>query len=429
LRRLLAVTVAAIVAMALVLAPATPPRVRVVMLERRPAVRIAGRNGAPARLAFGDFRAAAGADEPTARLVGEILRQDLEFEGAFELAPGGSTAVDGQLSGLVRQTAPTLEVEVRVAASGGDEAFARGYSGPATSVRTLAHLMADQVLLSQAGIRGVARTRLAFVSDRGGLRRELGGMMRRFKEIWISDYDGAAEQRITSDGDLDITPSWSPDGLAIAYTSYRRGFQDIFIARLDDRRIEEPTRGTGKNWLPAWSPDGSRLAITSVRDGNEEVYVMNRDGSDARRLTRHGAIDTSPAWSPDGTHIAFTSNRTGSPQIWVMGTDGSDAHALTTERQCDRPSWSPPPYNEIAYVSRTKTGYDIKVIDPATAVSRQLTFGGGFNESPAFAPNGRHIAFASTRRGGEQIWTIDRLGNGLRQVTTIGKNSMPAWSR
>jgi TolB protein len=429
LRAVLAVTVAALVAVALVLAPTTPPRVRVVRFERRPAVRIAGRNGAPARLALGDFRAASGADEAIAKLVGEIVRQDLEFEGAFELAPGGSTAADGQVAGLVRQTAPTLEVELRVTAAGGDEAFARGYSGPAASVRTLAHLAADEMLLSQAGIRGVARTRLAFVSDRGGMRRELGGMMRRFKEIWVSDYDGAAEQRITSDGDLDITPTWSPDGLAIAYTSYRRGFQDIFVTRLDDRRVEEPTRGTGKNWLPAWSPDGSRLAFTSVRDGNEEIYVMNRDGSEARRLTRHGAIDTSPAWSPDGKWIAFTSNRTGSPQIWVMGADGSDPRALTAEKQCDRPSWSPGPYSEITYVSRTKTGYDIKVIDPATSESRQLTFGGGFNESPAFAPNGRHIAFASTRRGGEQIWTIDRLGNGLRQVTTIGKNSMPAWSR
>jgi TolB protein len=422
-----------LVALVLVLVPGTPPRVRVVRLERRPPARIEGRGGAPARFTLAEFSIAPGADAAAAKLIGEVLLQDLQFEGAFEVAPGPpSVDADGTLVGIVRQTTPSLDVELhafRAVGVRGEEAFARGYSGPPTAARTLAHIMADEVLRAQSAVEGVALTRLAFVSDRGGLRRELGGMMRRFKEIWIADYDGANEQRITSDGDLDITPAWSPDGRAIAYTSYRRGFQDLFVVRLDDRRLEEPTRGTGKNWLPAWSPDGTQIVFTSVRDGNEEIYVMNRDGTGARRLTRHGAIDTSPAWSPDGTQIAFTSNRTGSPQIWVMGADGSSPRALTTEKQCDRPTWSPAPYNEIAYVARTKTGYDIKVVDPATGVTRQLTFGGGFNESPSFAPNGRHIAFTSTRRGGEQIWVIDRLGGNPRQLTTIGHNSMPAWSK
>jgi TolB protein len=112
-----------------------------------------------------------------------------------------------------------------------------------------------------------------------------------------------------------------------------------------------------------------------------------------------------------------------------MNADGSNPRALTAEKYCDKPSWSPGPVDEIAYVSRTKTGFDIKVIEPATGATRQLTFGRGFNESPAFAPNGRHIAFASTHRGGEQIWVISRTGTGLRQVTTVGNNSMPAWSR
>ena len=80
-------------------------------------------------------------------------------------------------------------------------------------------------------------------------------------------------------------------------------------------------------------------------------------------------------------------------------------------------------------MSKTKTGFDIKVLVLSTGDTRQLTSGQGFNESPAFAPNGRHIAFASTRHGGEQIWVISSTGRGLRQVTTAGSNSMPAWSR
>ena len=59
---------------------------------------------------------------------------------------------------------------------------------------------------------------------------------------------------------------------------------------------------------------------------------------------------------------------------------------------------------------------------------RQLT-AGRQNESPSFAPNGRHIAFTSTRGGTLQIWVMTRTGAGLRQVTRLGRNSMPAWSR
>ena len=60
---------------------------------------------------------------------------------------------------------------------------------------------------------------------------------------------------------------------------------------------------------------------------------------------------------------------------------------------------------------------------------RQLTFGEGTNESPAFAPNGRHLAFTSTRAGKSQIFTIARDGKDLRQITRTGNNYQPDWSK
>ena len=68
--------------------------------------------------------------------------------------------------------------------------------------------------------------------------------------------------------------------------------------------------------------------------------------------------------------------------------------------------------------------------DLATGDVRQLTFGLGSNESPSYSPNGRHVAFSSTRGSGlKQIFTIGRDGNGLHQVTYTGNNEMPSWSR
>jgi TolB protein len=78
---------------------------------------------------------------------------------------------------------------------------------------------------------------------------------------------------------------------------------------------------------------------------------------------------------------------------------------------------------------RSGAGFDIMVYSFATGDARRITDGIGSNESPAFAPNGRHIAFSSTRLGRQQIFTIARDGNDLRQITKEGDNGYPNWSR
>jgi TolB protein len=253
---------------------------------------------------------------------------------------------------------------------------------------------------------------------------------RTVKEVYIADYDGESQRQVTTNRSLNINSVWSNDGRSIAYTSYRRGAPNIFIANIYEGTSLELTKGSDQSWTPAWSPDGTRIAFSSTRDGNPEIYVANRDGTNVRRLTNHQANDITPTWSPSGTQIAFTSNRRGEPQIWVMGAaDGLGLTQLTSESYADRPTWSPGPANEIAYAARTGPGQDIRMIDVATRQVRQLTFGEGTNESPTFAPNGRHLAFSSTRSGKTQIFTIARDGKDLRQITRTGNNYQPDWSK
>ena len=157
---------------------------------------------------------------------------------------------------------------------------------------------------------------------------------------------------------------------------------------------------------------------------------MNRDGSNVRRLTNHPAIDITPTWSPTGTQIAFTSDRTGSPQIYVMGADGlglaaADVASRTPIGRRGRRRRSTRSRTPRAPGPATTS----RCIDLATRQVRQLTFGEGTNESPAFAPNGRHIAFTSTRSGKAQIFTIARDGKDLRQITRTGNNYQPDWSK
>lgn len=413
---------------------------------------LTGEPGAPPRYAVPDFLALSKEPEvvEASRTLAQVLWDDLAFEREFYLIPRDTyttipvarsltdvpldrwreLGADGLVIGTVQKASTGLRVEVRLynVRRGGEPVFAREYTGSASNPRFFAHTIADEIHQQQRNLPGVARTKLTFSSDRDAEKLKGTVENREVKEVYISDYDGANQRRVTTDRTLNIMPTWAPDGRAIAFTSYRRGFPDILISNIYQGRMERPTGGKTQNWLPAWSPDGTKIVFTSSRDGNAELYVMNRDGSGVNRITKHPAIDTTPTWSPTGTQIAFTSDRTGSPQIYVMGADGLGVRRISTQPFCDRATWSPAPYNELAYVCRSGPGYDIFVYDFARTAASQITFGEGSNESPSFSPSGRHLAFTSTRAGRNQIFIVGRDGKGLRQVTRVGNNFTPDWS-
>jgi TolB protein len=427
--------------------------------QQPPAVQltITGEPGALPRYAVPDFIALS-ADADTAeaaKTIAQVLWDDLAFEREFDMIPRDTYAsipaarsmsgvpfdrwrelgADGLLIGTVQRQGDALRVEISLfGVKTKQPAFTKEYTASAANPRFFAHTIADELYQTQLALRGVARTKIAFVSDRDGERLKQTIEVRVVKEIYICDYDGANQRRFTVNHNLNLNPAWSPDGRSLAYSSHVRGVPDIFIANIyQGTTVENPLRGgkAEENFLPVFSPDGTKIAFQSNRDGNAEIYVMNRDGSGIRRITNHPLSDATPTWSPSGNQIAFVSDRTGSPQIYVVDADGLNFRPLTVglESYCDRPTWSPPPFNEIAYAARTGGGLDIKVLDLATRDRRQITFGEGSNESPAYAPNGRHLAFSSTRAGRKQIYVIDRMGKDVRQLTRAGNNQTPAWSR
>jgi TolB protein len=407
--------------------------------------------GMAPRLAVPDFVALSTDAETVdaAKTIGRVLWDDLNYEREFAMLPRDvmetvpvatsdtvpfdrwrELAVDALVVGTVRKTGAGVEIEVRLFnVRSGQSVFATKYSGAVASKRSYAHRISDDIHWQQRNLQGVAQTKLTFSSDRTGERFSGTVDNRGVREIMIVDYDGENAVRVTTDRSLNIAPVWSPDARSIVYTSYRRVVPNLFVANIYEGTGGILTDVTSQNWLPAWSPDGKRIAFSSMRDGNSEIYVINRDGSDLRRLTNNRSDDTTPAWSPTGARIAFTSDRTGSPQIWEMDSDGLGQRPLTHESRADRATWSLAPFNQIAFAAQTGPGNDIKILDMTTGTVRQLTFGEGTNESPVFAPNGRHIAFVSTRAGKEQIFTMDTDGKNVRQITRTSSNKYPNWSQ
>lgn len=297
------------------------------------------------------------------------------------------------------------------------------YQAKKPDLRTLAHRMADEIMKAY-GEKPVFSSKIAFVSNRDGT-----------DELYMMDYDGLSQTRLTFNKVIDYSPAWSAEATRIAYTSYQSLSAGLYVLEIyEGKRI--PVSLKGNNFSPSWSPDGKKLAFMSTMDGNAEIYIadidedsLKRGAFRIKRLTFNPGIDTAPSWSPTGRQIVFVSDRGGTPQIYTMDAEGSNVQRVSFggSNHHDSPAWSPAG-ERIVYVARVENIFDLYVLNLRTQQIMKLTESNARNESPSWSPDGRHIVFTSNMKGGLQLFSIDYDGTNLRQLTTKGQNKLPDWS-
>lgn len=238
---------------------------------------------------------------------------------------------------------------------------------------------------------------------------------------------------------------------------------------------------SGSNIIPSWSHDGKRIYFTS----NNEIFVMNADGGEKRQLTFNTpGANITPVESPDGKHIAFSGMRADNKaEVWVMNADGTGMKQLTTtppvlpnpEREKaqaltyfetlppkmrklekELPIWIQNPDHKDrapevgALVQKMQDSIKANQFDEAEKVVDSILEMMGFNPEdvvreaprmselsasmhPTWSPDGKQLAYASTRSGTTQIWVMNANGSGQRQLThglggRIPDANVPCWS-
>ncbi len=378
--------------------------------------------------------------QAAARQMEETLRRDLEHAGIFRfLAPeelavlsftGDATHDNEQyrsvgaemlLSSEVKSEGERIVLEGRlIYLANGEAIVGKRYRGTYDLARRIAHTFSDEIVLFLTSKRGVALTSIAFYSDRDGE-----------KEIYLMDYDGYDQRRITGHRSISMSPVWSSTGDAVAYVSFFAGSGPaIYLADIASGRKSPVVTSGSLNSSPSFSPDGRRIVFARGLGANIEIFTARRDGTELKRLTNSPGIDTNPAWSPSGNEIAFTSSRSGSPQIYIVDAEGANLRRVTFEGEYNEgASWSPDG-TRLAYATRVgQNRFDLAMLDLVTLAAQRLTDSSGSNESPSFSPDGRRLAFTSTRSGGVQIFTMEpRYGSTAQQLTREGNNFAPDWS-
>ena len=275
-------------------------------------------------------------------------------------------------------------------------------------------------------MRQIATALLCLAAAAGTLSAQAAGATAAPRAVRATDI-----YRLRDVGD----PRISPDGEWVAYTittvdsTKDKSDSDLWMVKWDGTRTLRLTSSPENEGSPRWSPDNRYLSFVSGRYESKggQIWLLDRAGGEAVRLTELKGGVADHEWSSDGTRIAILSH----------DPDPEDAKPDSLKSKNPKP----------IVIDRFKFKEDgdgyldhrrdhIYVIDVASKKVVQVTTGDFDESTPRWSPDGKHIAFVSSRGAdpdrdnNSDIFVVDAVAGATpRQITTwAGPDRSPVWS-
>jgi eukaryotic-like serine/threonine-protein kinase len=141
-------------------------------------------------------------------------------------------------------------------------------------------------------------------------------------DIWVKQLDRGPSIKLTLEGKATYSPTWTPDGRSVTFSSNTGGLFDLWTKRADGstQAVVQVHEKHGA-FSPRWSPDGKWLVFRTGRFQSGAGDILGiRPGIDtvAVPLVATKFSELAPAISPDGRWLAYTSNESGQFEIYVV---------------------------------------------------------------------------------------------------------------
>jgi Tol biopolymer transport system component/DNA-binding winged helix-turn-helix (wHTH) protein len=245
-------------------------------------------------------------------------------------------------------------------------------------------------------------------------------------DIYVVPTAGGSAKRLTFDNTwIDGSPSWTPDGREIVFSSTRGGLAGLWRVSASGG-TPRPVAGVGAVAIaPSVSRKGNQLVYQQMFSKSNLWRLSLQDETHAQGppvvVRSEKGANWRPNFSPDGKRFVFESDRFGYPEIWTCDRDGSRCGQLTSLRgTAGAARWSPDG-RYIAFEFRPKEHSEVYLLEVGGGSPRLLsTLPGADNGGPNWSRDGKSIYFYSDRGGSFQLWKMQLNGEPPVQVTKNG---------
>lgn len=328
----------------------------------------------------------------TANVQGEGLGIDVSSwrnVGAEGVVKGSTTSKGNRIK---------LELRLYVLSRGAEPVLKREYEVEPGGIRGAVHKFDNEVVKWFTGIPGTFGSRLVFSANTG----------KGQKGIFAIESDGHGLARLATPTNVALAPAIGNGGIY-----YSGALPDGGYALF---RVGTPTpvlRHAGLVFGVAFG--ASKMALVVSQNGESDILVGAPESTDLKKVTT-GGLNTHPAFGPGG-QMAYVSSVGGSPQIFV---DGKRISWRGTYNMA--PVWCNDPEGpRILFMGRDGNSWDIFSVDAAGGNMKRITQDQGSNTYPACSPDGRTIAFFSSRGG---LFLANSQGQNQQQISTVTGESL-----